>query len=247
MSRYNLTLQMDTYTDDFGNSYDNVPVQIQKSRPVPGLYGTRATSICGNSKRLFTPRAIVATFPDGGRIRYPIPDETQVAAAGAEIKGLGAVCLDYYGEKWNILVGATVGGDLAYTSTPYAGLVASKEYETGSFAYTSRLGVSGLQNFRLPYRVPSNDDDNLAGCQKNGMSDIEASSGVCSAAGLVSPRRLIIRAKADDGVAKLGSVSRNSLQSVGGSTLKGKAIAIASCAFCLGYRGENFNGLHNYV
>lgn len=247
MSRYNLTKMMESYTDDFGNSYDNINVQIQKDTPVLSLYVDRATTLCGSGKKLFSPRYLLATFSDGRKIKYPIPKESDVKAMSTELLDADAVCLDYYGEKWNILVGATVGGALEYRSDNYTGLVSSKDFETGSFEYTSNLAITGLTTFRLPYRIPSNDNAALTACQKEGMEDIKAASGICSAAGLISPRRLIIRAKANDGNGVIGSVSRNALVSKAPAGLKATAIAIAECAFCLSYRGENFPGIHNYV
>mgnify|MGYP007093986896 CR=1 FL=1 len=230
MSRYNVSLMMETYTDDFGNEYSNIPVKIQKDAPeITTIYQARVNGLCAPAK-FFKPRHLIATFTDGRKLKYPIDSEDSVVATAIVLKAEGAVCIDYVGERWNFILGATVGGALEYRSEAYANLVASKDFETGSFAYTSALTIPGITTVRLPYRVPANDNADLKECQEKGLVGPEAATGICAAGGIIVPRFFTIRATADDG----GKVARKAKVSLK-TSLKTTAIDIAGCAQCLSY------------
>ena len=128
MSRYNVTKQMDEYVSDFGKTYVNLGIKIQAEAPlIDSLYQTRALAACGGNK-FFSPRYIQATFADGRKLKYPVANESDVKFVANQLIGAGAVCLDYYGEEWNLVTGAAVGGDLNYKPAPYTNLVSSKTF-----------------------------------------------------------------------------------------------------------------------
>lgn len=242
MSRFDSDYMMSSYVDDFGTTHENLPVKIQKDAPQLGvIYAARQDGLCGSAK-LLSPRYLRVTFSDGRVLKYPMESETIVVTSALLLKSNGAVCMDYVGEKWNVVLGSSVGATLNFTSSPYSNLVSSKEFETGSFDYTSALGITGLQTVKLPYRIPSNDNASLKTCQEAGLTGKAASTGICSGRGIVSARYFTIRANADDG----GKVARKALVA-NKNSLSAVASAIASCAACLSYQGESVRNIHSLI
>ena len=154
--------------------------------------------------------------------------------------------MDYVGEKWNVIFGSVVNQTLAYKTTPYTNLVASKSYQTGVFDYESALGINGLATMQLPFRVPANDNAELANCQKEGLENPVSGSGICAAKGLITSRFYIIKANALDADGHTGKVVRKARVSKK-ADLGTVAAAIDKCASCLGYQGESVKGLENLV
>lgn len=246
MSRYNVSREMGIYEDDFGNQYEHVPVRIQSNAPaIEALYQPRDSGACSPS-RYFSPRYLKATFADGRVLKYPVAFETSVKGNAAILKAQGAVCLDYVGEKWNFIFGSVVGGNLSYKAGNYTGLIASKKFDTGSFTYTSELGLNGIIVINAPFRVPSNDNGELKACQTRGLESPVDSTGICTPSGLIVPRYLIIKANAIDADGHNGKVVRKALISLKAS-LNTTAVEIAGCANCLGYQGESVKGVENLI
>lgn len=247
MSRYNVQYEMGVYETDFGVQYEHIKVKIQFGAPgIEAIYQQRSQGGC-SPKTYFSPRHIVATFLDGRKLIYPVAFETSVKTTALTLKSLGAVCMDYVGEKWSLIFGAAIGGGkLSYKTTNYSGLPPSKSYETGSFDYTSDLGLSGLTTVQLPYKVPSKDPSDLVNCQKRGLQNPQQSKGICVAKGLIIPRMLIIKANALDGDGHLGKVIRQAKISER-SSVSITAVEIAGCASCLGYEGESINGIESLL
>ena len=247
MSRYNVQYEMGVYETDFGVQYEHLKIKIQFGAPgIETIYQLRTAGGC-SPKTYFKPRHIIATFVDGRKLIYPVAFETSVRTTALILKNLGAVCMDYVGEKWSLIFGAAIGGgNLSYKTTNYSALAPSKSYETGSFDYTSDLGLQGLSTVQLPYKVPSNDVSDLVNCQKRGLNNSQESKGICVAQGLIIPRMLIIKANSLDGDGHIGKVIRQAKVSERASVAT-IAVEIAGCASCLGYEGESINGLESLL
>lgn len=246
MSRYNTTRQIDIYEDDFGNTYRNVPFKIQLDAPLLTNYGSRSAGACGGSLP-FNTRRLVALFEDGRKLIYPVARESEVQQFAADLVGAGALCVDLVGEKWNILTGPAVGGNLNYRNTPYTGLTPSKVYIIGNYQYTSDLGLTGLTTVRLPVRIPNDGAQELYSAQQACLTDFNTNNGVCAAGSIVKARHLIIQAQAvDTDTPDPKSVIRKAYVSEK-SSLSQCAIDAADAAFCLGYRGESIANIHRLV
>ena len=240
MSRYNLNFQIDKYTDDFGNEYDNVPVKIQGNAPqIATCYTPKSGVSCGGSL-LFKKRHLLATFPDGRKLQYPSADYADAVACGNILKA-EAICIDLVGEYWSFVPGALLG-NLQFKDTPYSGLPKRKVYKSWNYNYTSSVNFIGT--VKLVARIPTDNTD-LEACAKANLAGAQEGGGICAAGGLVEPRHWIIQALADDGNPKLGKVSRKAFVSANaGAAIKSSASGVADCAACLGYQGESVKNFH---
>lgn len=97
--------EMPVYKSDLGISYDNVRFKIRD--PLAGLlqscagYKSPKTSVNCGFTRLLKPRALIATFDDGARVRYPIPEISILSKCAKDLLNGGkVVCLDLDGEEW---------------------------------------------------------------------------------------------------------------------------------------------------
>lgn len=243
MSRYDTSHMIAEYEDDFGNKYKNVPFKIQLGAPYLTYYASRSGGSCGGSLP-FKTRRLVALFEDGRKLIYPVAKESEVKTVTQNLVAQGALCVDLIGEKWGVLTGPVVGGDLNYRITPYNGLTASKTYIVGGYDYTSELGLTGLETVRLPVRIPNDGSQELYSAQQGCLENFETSVGICSAGNLVKARHLIIQARAiDSDTTDPKSVIRKAFVSVKGD-LAQCATQSAEAAFCLGYQGESINNIH---
>lgn len=245
MSRYDRSHMIATYVDDLGSSHVNQAFKIQGNAPLlDTFYQARTQALCSGGK-FFKMRYLTATFADGRKLQYPLPDPGNAISWTEQLIGAGALCVDLEGEEWGFIPKTLIPG--AYLSTPYSNLPPRKVYESLSFEYTP--STTGIDSLRLSTRIPTDNND-LNTCQKAGLTSIEEGAGICNAAGIVEPRRLIIQARSIDSFNaedfRQGSVRRNAIVSsplavvaTGGS--------IVSCAECLGYKGESIPAIHALI
>lgn len=245
MSRYDRSHMIATYIDDLGTEHKNQAFKIQGNAPlISTFYQARAKAVCSGGK-FFKFRNLVATFEDGRKLQYPLPDPGNAISWTEQLIGAGAVCVDLEGEEWGFIPKTLIPG--SYRSSPYSGLPPRKVYESISFEYTP--STTGIDALRLSTRIPT-DSGELNTCQKAGLAGIEEGAGICNAAGIVEPRRLIIQARSIDSFNSAefqqGAIRRNAIVSsplavvaTGGS--------IVNCAECLGYKGESITAIHALV
>lgn len=134
------TFMIDTYTTDFGTEVKNLNVKMLDGfrQRLADEYVDRVESLCGGTGGLFRPRALVATFEDGKRVRYPIGDRTNLTTRIQTLKAEDAICIDYEGEYWTY-VPNSLFGNISYRTTPLGGVTNDGTKKTGTFTYTSDI------------------------------------------------------------------------------------------------------------
>lgn len=101
-------LVMPVYTSDLGIKYDEFRFKIRDplGTMIIGCTGYVVpgdTISCGFSQ-LLKPRALVALFDDGARVRFPIPTIGKVAECAKKLlENKKIVCLDLDGEYWSLV------------------------------------------------------------------------------------------------------------------------------------------------
>ena len=242
MSRPDNRWKMSQYRSDFEISYTHIPVKPQIGAPnLENFYNERGGEAC-LAGLLLEPRYLKAKFADGRNLKYPVPDEDLIVSFAQSLKASGAICIDYVGEYWSILAGADF--NFTYRTTPHEGLSSRGLKLTGTYDYTSSVGIAGISTVKLRYQAINSDGDELLNCQIAGLAN-PGGKGACSLAGVVEARHLIIRAMGTDDV-KTGDIVRKAPVADIGS-IAGIAELIASCAYCLSYQGESVNDIHLYV
>lgn len=245
MSRYDRSHMIASYIDDLGTEHKNLAFKIQGNAPlISDFYQARTKALCSAGK-FFKFRALIATFEDGRKLQYPLPDPGNALSWTEQLMGAGALCVNLEGEEWGFIPKTIIPG--SYRSSPYSGLPPRKVYESITFDYTpSTVGIDAV---RLSTRIPT-DNGSLNTCQKEGLQGIEEGAGICNAAGIVEPRRLIIQARSIDSFNSAdfreGAVRRNAIVSSPLAVVP-TGTAIAGCAECLGYKGESIDAIHALV
>jgi len=241
-----------TYTDDFGTEYKNLNVKFGDDAPtavIEDLYDARTNIISCAATKLFSPRALVATFENGTQHRFPLASRAtdDIETAVLLLKKNAAVCIDLEGESWN-LVPQTFFSGTTFRSTPFTDIPSEKVQESISFNYAPDIQASG--NVRLSTRVEKN-PSSLNGCQKSALDDAKIQGGgICSGKSLgISPRKYIIQALAKktgegDDVNPRRVVRNAIVSSKLPATLKSDIDEIAPCAYCVGYQGESVKNIH---
>lgn len=242
MSRYDRSHMIATYVDDLGKEHKNQSFKIQGNAPlISAFYQARTKALCSGGK-FFKFRHLLATFEDGRKLQYPVPDPANALDWAGQLVGAGALCIDLVGEEWGFIPKNLIPGD--YRSGAYTGLPPRKTYNSVTFDYTP--STSGVDAVRLSTRIPT-DNAELKECQEKGLEGMEEGAGICNAAGIIDPRRLIIQARSVDAFNSAdfreGKVVRNAIVS---SPLAVVATGseIVGCAECLGYRGESIPNIH---
>ncbi|MCC0179885.1 hypothetical protein I4641_23390 [Waterburya agarophytonicola K14] len=99
MAKQNTSLQVTTYTSDFGDTYTNLPVRFSAEAPIPpGIYAAR-TGGCSGAGLPFKPRYILAKFPTGA-YKYVVPNTGNILTLRTALITAGALCCDLIGESW---------------------------------------------------------------------------------------------------------------------------------------------------
>ena len=252
MALVNATRMIGTYTDDFGNEYPNLNVKFGDDVPVPviqTLYATRTNEVNCGATKLFTPRALIATFNTGVIHRFPLPnrDFTDLQEAVNLLKDNNAVCIDLEGEKWSLVPQSFFTGT-SFRTNPFTNIPSQKVQESISYDYAPDIQTSG--NVRLVTRIEKTPTA-LNACQKSALNNAQVQGGgICAGGGLgISPRKYIIQAIAtktgDPADANPRRVVRNAIVSDKvAANIKTAITEIAPCAYCVGYQGESVENVH---
>ncbi|NJM00462.1 MAG: hypothetical protein HC924_17510 [Synechococcaceae cyanobacterium SM2_3_2] len=234
------SLQMPTYTDDFGNTYDNVGFKIKNeySDSINLGYQERSTSVCSSISGLFKPRALVATFNFNGNaqtIRFPVPSPDQIESALNQLRN-AAVCVDLVGEEWTLLPPSRFNynpSQQEYTLGQDGNKV------SGSFGYSSDI----LGAIRAPFAVEQNPTQISSvilndTCMSDRLENVACTLRIEG----FKARRLILTARNRNG----GSIVRIAPQT-GRSTLQRCVTTQGAVAACVGYQGESVRNLQILV
>lgn len=252
MALVNATRMLPTYTDDFGTEYKNLNVKFGDDVPsavIEDLYDARTNIISCAATSLFSPRALIATFEDGTKHRFPLASRTtaDIETAVLLLKKNTAICIDLEGESWN-LVPQTFFSEATFKTTPFTDIPSEKVQESISFNYAPDIQAEG--NVRLSTRVEKN-PTSLNNCQKSALDDAKIQGGgICSGKSLgISPRKYIIQALAKktgegDDIPPRRVVRNAIVSSKTAATLKSDIDGIAPCAYCVGYQGESVKNVH---
>lgn len=107
----NMVTRQMTYTDDISGTQRVITFKIKEQYAdiQPAYLPPDGLPKC-STQGLFKPRAAVALFPTGERIKFPLPDSDFAANRGRLIllRDAGALCIDIVGEEWRQIAGSTV-------------------------------------------------------------------------------------------------------------------------------------------
>jgi hypothetical protein len=247
MAQINAKLQMPSYTDDFGNTYENIPFKIGNGANVEGFgYTNRPNTIICSPAQLFTPRRLRATFNTGSSHTYPVPTQDDIKTYINLLTEKGALCIDLIGEEWNLITEKAIGA-ATYKTTPYTDIAKSGVKEVGTYTYTSDVLASAIT---LGYRFEST-PTSLLDAQKGCLENISKSKGICSGSGIgIKPRRFTIMALSqndgdDDATAKV--MRQVPVSAKAAAQVKACGVKAAPASYCLAYDGETIRNVHNLV
>jgi hypothetical protein len=140
------TRMIQVYITDFNTEVRNLSIKILEGYATKiDEYVQRTTENPCPSGNLFRPRALVATFEDGTKVRYPIGNRDNLVARARQLISNGAVCVDYEGEYWPYVPSTILGAD--YRSTPLDGFTNNGNKTTGTFVYQSDILGNVVQPF----------------------------------------------------------------------------------------------------
>lgn len=242
---------MPNYKSDLGFDYKNIGFKLKAGRANLGAgcgaYTDKTNSFCP-SPNLFKPRAIICTFVDGERVRFPVSDPSLITSCIQVLKkNVNIVCMDLDGESWGV-VPPTLG---KYTPTNTAYLLPTgkrSDKVTGSYDYTSDvLGLVG-DKYAIE-RDPEPISTALLGCLEN-----KRDKDKCVLNAGVKARYVIVTAN-----------GQTQIDNGGGGTVvtpttiirKGKVsktediinciTAAGNVGLCVGYKGESIRNVHLLV
>lgn len=107
----NMVSRQMTYTNDINGQSQVIRFKIKEQYAdiLPAYLPPTNTPVC-STQGLFKPRAAVALFETGERIKFPLPDSDLAANIGRLVllRDAGAICIDLVGEEWRQIAGSTV-------------------------------------------------------------------------------------------------------------------------------------------
>jgi len=278
MGLVNSRFWMPEYIDDFGNKYYNVGFKVSQNAPkftelaaigflAGSIYTPRSGTLTCSATKLLKPRHVVATFKSGTKIIYPVPRPDVLddmililkpSAVDGAIPGEGsdeAICIDYIGEKWNLVPPGIIGAKSSdYKQNAYG----TGDFDDGtgktSYVFDYYSDIAG----KTPISVAiSNDSNVLRNCQREGMTDYkEKTKALCNASGNnIRPRHFVMRGGIEGDANSIlpggkqdFTFSRNAYVSgidtpilPGSDQAKEVGKNIVKCAQCLGYQGETIS------
>ena len=231
------TQMISKYVTDFGTTIENLGIKILNgyAAKLSEEYTARKNSLCSSS-HLFRPRALVATFADGTKVRYPIGDRKNLIARAKKLIESKAVCVDYEGEYWPFVPSTLLGAN--YSSSPMDGFSNSGKKTVGTFSYTSDI----LGDLVLPFSfesVPENLLKNAIKCLKNASI---SSGSFCKGSRSINIKARRFRGK---GLIK-GNTKRIYTRDIKLSSQDptGCGKDNAPYYYCLSYIGESIKNVH---
>ncbi|PSF30585.1 hypothetical protein C7H19_23680 [Aphanothece hegewaldii CCALA 016] len=258
MALVNASLQVSVYTDDFGNTYENVPIKFGDTVDAKVIttmgYTARAGGVICSGNLPFAMRHLVAVFADGSTNMLPVAKRSDIPDLVGRLIGLkavnnspkAAVCVSLVGEKWNLLT-AKVYGNAEFKTTAYDNIPSSGKKTSYRFTYNSDV-LSGNVQLSTAIEIAPSD---LHDCQKAGLGTVETGAGICSGASLgLKGRHYVIQAlakKSGETEAKRRVTRQAIVAAQSAVNIKAVIASIDGCAFCLGYMGESVVNVHNLV
>jgi hypothetical protein len=230
------TQMISKYVTDFGTTIENLSVKILNgyAAKLNEEYTARKNSLCSSS-HLFRPRALVATFADGTKVRYPVGERKNLVARAKKLIDGKAVCIDYEGEYWPYVPSTLLG--VNYRSSAMEGFSSSGKKTVGSFSYTSDILGDIVQTFAFE-AVP----EDLLKVAIKCMDNVSLSSGFCKGSRSINIKARRFRGK---GLVK-GNVKRIYTRDIKLSKLDPTSCGKSNAPYyyCLSYIGESIKNVH---
>lgn len=232
------TGQIDTYTDDLGRAVPNYRFKIREDKlPVSG-FNAAPDGICLGGSGVFKHRHLLAEYPDGSAIQYPVANFLTLAAQLAVIIGDGANCVHLVGESWSFIPPNLLGG-AAPTRTEYPEQPDGKtQIETGTFEYTS--DVLGAVTAR--YKMET-DPDAIFQAVKGCLANPIAGTTPCTITGQIQPRSAVVIANRVGGK----QYARKTSPQGRGAPIIDCGTALLGVGLCVRYQGESVRNIQNIV
>lgn len=253
MALINASLQVPTYTSDFGKVFTNLAVKFGNDVPAGVIaalgYVVRTVGIVCSSTNRFSPRHLVVTMTTGAKHILPVNRDQLTAAVVAALKAAGVVCIDLIGESYTLLAPAEIGSPTYSTTTGYSNIPSLNAKTSYVYNYVSDVFLSGISARIAIETLPAATLAAQLHCLDN---PVVSSGGVCSSVGLgLTPRRLILKHNAlKTAPAKNGVVSRyvNVSSDIPADLITcANATEVAGAALCLAYMGESVKGVESIL
>jgi hypothetical protein len=230
------TRMIATYTTDFSTEVRNLSVKILEGYATKiDEYVNRTTENPCPSGNLFRPRALVATFEDGTKVRYPIGNRNNLVARARQLISNGAICVDYEGEYWPYVPSTILRAN--YRSSPLDGFTNDGSKTVGTFVYTSDILGNIVQAFAI-----ESEPNVLANSAISCLNNVTYGSGFCTGTQSLNVTARRFRGK--------GLVSGNTRRTYS-RDIKVSDQNPTSCGtsnapnyYCLSYIGESIKNLH---
>lgn len=225
--------EIPTYLDDLGNSYSNLRFKIRADKQgVSGFDVAVGNNVCGGGGSLFQFRAVVAQYPDGSTIRYPVsvPASAGVRSISDAAIADGAICTHLDGEKWSFIPPSLVGGSPNRSSFVVPTGFADKE--VGEADYTSDVFAGSVAiRYAIELR-PTAIADAVRGCLAN---PVPGESLGCTTGSQITARYLQVEARNSAG----GAIVRKTKPQNVGDDVGLCAAALYAVGHCVRYKGES--------
>jgi hypothetical protein len=227
--------EMAAYATDLGTTIENFGFKIRADKADGPLNYTLRASSCSGGGSLVKPRALVAEYADGSKIRYPIPqpNSTLIFAATAVLIGDGAVCVHLEGEEWT-QIPPNIVGVTAVTRTAYDLPTGFTEIQTGSFLYLS----DGLGAVNPRYKMEQNPPA-IFQAAKGCLSQPVVGTFPCAINNVIKPRELSVVANKNGG----GLIVRKTHPASVGNDVFTCAASLFNVGFCVKYKGESIRNI----
>lgn len=267
MPQVNSQYMMPVYTNDFGQTIDNVFFHIS-NQANPAVFNSldytlRTSSPCSNATSGFKTRRIEVTYSDGTKIQYPVANRGLIQSAFAELMAVGfisatgaltAVCAKLIGEEYRFVLKKTIGASLPYDSVNKhivvnpSGKKTSQAYDYNSDILTTAIGLKAS----IPTHSSEETYDLSLDQVRCLINPVVGLKSPCSGAGLgIKPRRLTlvhVSSIVTNGVTKYGLVERSiPISSKDGAVAVTCAVDVAPHSLCLRYTGETIARLDNLL
>jgi hypothetical protein len=230
------TKMIEEYTTDFGTKVKNLSVKILEgyADKINEYVSRTAENPCpfGN---LFRPRALIATFLDGTKVRYPIGNRNNLITRARQLIASNAICVDYEGEYWPYVPSTIIGSN--YRSSPLGGFTNSAVKVVGTFIYTSEvLGV-----IVQPFAIES-EPNILAQSAIACLNNVSYGSSFCTGAQSLNIKARRFRGKG----LVMGQTKRTYSRDIKVSDLDPYNCGNVNAPnyYCLSYIGETIKNLH---
>lgn len=253
MARVKTGWRLATYTDDFGNDYNDLSFKFGNDVPdalLQGLGLTQGTLLPCSGSVPFQPRYLQVTFDGGSVHRFPVATRDRIEAAVTVLRnfnqsGFRTVCINLEGEKWNLITSRAFPATTpSFRSNPYTNIQDRGLKENVRFEYDSDV-LGNLIQLSVQVEVAPND---LNTCQKSCLQNPQTAIGICGGSGLgISPRKFTIQALGSNGGITSRVIRQVKVSNSQSQDIRGCITNIAPCAYCLSYKGESIRNLHNLI